>query len=134
MSCHLVTCLPEEGLTLNHYQHPTCASPIETEAITDGLSNLIVSILQGTKVGPAKEHDQYMLIPQRVNAFFSKQSYQISRKLGILQQISTFPCSIHILNKHPRQSWPKDCSPAVYQHSMESFLRYNSKIPQESPI
>ena len=46
-------------------------------------------VLQGTKVGSAKEHNQHILIPQRVSqqdsTFFSKQSYQISRKLSILQ-------------------------------------------------
>ena len=38
------------------------------------------SILQGTKVGSVKGHDQYVLIPQRVSqqvsALLSKQSYQ----------------------------------------------------------
>ena len=58
MSCHLVICLPEESLTLNNYQHPTGASPIETGAITDGLSNLIVSVLQGIRVGPVEEYNQ----------------------------------------------------------------------------
>ena len=65
MSCHLVTCLPEEGLTLNNYQHPIGASPIETGAITGGLSNLIVSVLQGIKVGSVEEHNQYSsILPQ----------------------------------------------------------------------
>ena len=77
------------------------------------------SVLQGTEVGSDKKHDQYILIPQRViqqvSALFSKQGWQISRKLSILQQISTFPSSMYIFNKHPRQSWSKDCSPGVYQ-------------------
>ena len=67
-----------------------------------------------------------------VSAFFSKQSSQISRKLGILQQIPTFPSNIYILNKHPRQSWSKDCSPAAYQHSKESLPHHIKAPPGES--
>ena len=76
-------------------------------------------VRQGTKVGSTKEHNQHILIPQRV----SQQSVHSSPSRVIKSQGSWvsssrsqhLPSSIHILNKHPRQSWSKDCSPAAYQ-------------------
>ena len=71
---------------------------------------------------------------QQVSALLSKQSYQTLRKLGVLQQISTFPSSTCILNKHPRQSWSKDCSPAEYRRPNGAIPQYSPKFPQESSI
>ena len=53
------------------------------------------SILQGTKVGSAKEYNRRILIPQRVRQQVNTLSSNL-RKLSILQQISTFPSSIYI--------------------------------------
>ena len=95
---------------------------------------------QGTKVGSAEEYNQHILIPQRVSQQVSALSPSEAivsnlRKWGILPQISTFPSSnTHILDKHPRQSWPKDCSPAVYQTFKGTTSPVIQKLPQESPI
>ena len=48
--------------------------------------------------------------------------------------LNTSPTAAYILNKHPRQSWLKDRSPAAYQHSKESLPRHSSKLPQKSPV
>ena len=92
------------------------------------------SVLQGIRVGSAEEHNQYIPIPQRVSQqasalSLSKTILSNPRKLGILPQISTFSSSIYIyiLNKHPRQSWSRDCSPAVYQ---QNHFPSNSNFPR----
>ena len=56
--------------------------------------------------------------------------------MGILQQISTFPSSIYILNKYPRQSWPKDCSPAVYQtfSGVTSPIQFKTSPGESNPV
>ena len=138
MSCHLVTCLPEEGLTLNNYQHPTCASPIETGAIKELSKQSNCSILQGTKVGSAKEYDQYVLIPQRVS---QQPVHSSPSRVSNLKEIGYPPADpnipqqyTYILNKHPRQSWSKDCSPAAYINIQRNHFPSISKLPQESPI
>ena len=95
------------------------------------------SVLQGIKVGSSEEHNQYIIIPQRVSSQYtlSKLYYQALRKLGILQQISTFPGNIYILNKHPRQSWSKDCSLAAYKHSKESLPpQFNTSPGESNPV
>ena len=57
------------------------------------------SVLQGTKVSSAEEHNQYILIPQRVNQqvnTLSPSKASISLKeVGYPLQISTFPSTIY---------------------------------------
>ena len=108
---------------------------LETGAIKELSEQSNCSVLQGTKVGSAKEHDQvHIKSPESGSAkqYIPLQAnYQISRKLSILCRSQYFPSSnTYILNKHPRQSWPKDCSPAVYQYSKEFLPRHSSKLPR----
>ena len=97
------------------------------------------SVRQGIKVGSAEEHNQYILIPQRVsqqvNALSRSKVIQSAlRKLGIPRRSQHSPARYtDIPNKHPRQSWSKDCSPAAYQQSKGSLPQY-IKLPQKSPI
>ena len=67
MSCHLVTCLPEEAWSINSYQHPTGASLIRNRGNEELSKQSDCSVLQGIKVGSVEEHNQYILIPQRVS-------------------------------------------------------------------
>ena len=92
---------------------------------------------QGTKVGSAKKHNQYILIPQRVSqqvsALFSKQSYQILRKLGILQQISTFPSNIQAFLTSITGSLSLKVVPRRYfKHSTASLPQHLKTSPGES--
>ena len=139
MSRHLITCLPEEDLSNQQLSASHRCLPHRSRGNKELSKQSNCSILQGTKVDSAKEHDQYILIPQRViqqnSAFFSKQSYQISRKLGILQQIPTLPSSIHIfLTSIPGSLGLKIVPRRYIKHSVELLPRYSSKLPQESPI
>ena len=94
------------------------------------------SVLQGIKVGSAEEHNQYILIPQRV----SQQVSTLSSREATIKSQGSWVSSIryqhspatHILDKHPRQSWSKDCSPAAYQHSKESLPQHIKTSPEES--
>ena len=108
MSCHPVTCLPEEGLSINNYQgiflsHLRNRGNIELSK----RSNCYVH--QGTKVGSAEEHNQYILIPQRVSQQVSTLS---SSKVTVkLKEVGYPPADLNIprqntniLNQHPRQS------------------------------
>ena len=63
MARYLVTCLPEEGLSINNYQHPTSAFSHRNRGNKELSKQSNCYVLQGTKVGSAKEHDQYILIP-----------------------------------------------------------------------
>ena len=81
------------------------------------------SILQGTKIGSAKEHGQVHLnSPESGSA---KQCILLQAELSNLKEVEYPPVDFntspaaYILNKHPRQSWSKDCSPAAYKHSTE---------------
>ena len=77
------------------------------------------SILQGTKVGSAKEHDQVHIRSPEIGS--AKQYSLLQAELINLKEIEYPPVDLntppaaYILNKHPRQSRPKDCSPAVHQ-------------------
>ena len=51
-------CLPEEGLSANNYQHPT-----RNRGNKGWSEQSDCSILQGIKVGPVEEHNQYSSIP-----------------------------------------------------------------------
>ena len=122
MSRHLIICLPEEGLTLNNYQHPTSASPIETGAIKSGLSNLIV-ILQGIRVGSVEEHNQYSLkLPQRIQ----------SSSPGKMEFIS--PSSKLIPSKFWKliPSQGTNASPGFIQRVI-SLTEYNWVLPSQQP-
>ena len=103
------------------------------------------SVLQGIKVGSAEEHNQYILIPQRVSQQVNTLSP--SKATVSLKEVGYPPADLNIpqqyictLNKHPRQSWPKDCSPAVYPTfsgitspiQFKTSPRESNLVPQES--
>ena len=90
------------------------------------------SILQGTKVGSAKERNQHISIPQRV----SSQYILLQAELSNLKEVEYPPAGInipqqytYIHNKHPRQSCSKDRSPAAHQ----IFKRITSPAYQNFP-
>ena len=141
MSCHLITCLPEEGLFINKLSapHRSSSPTTETGAIKSCLEQSNCSILQGTKVGSAKEHGQYISIPQRV----SQQSVHPSpSKVTIKSQGSWVsssrsqhsPAAYIFLTSIPGSLGPKIVPRRYIKHSVVSLPRYISKLPQENPI
>ena len=132
MSHHLVTCLPEEGLSDNNYQHPTSAFSLRNRGSNESSKRSNGSVHQGIKVGSAEEHNQYILNPQRVrqqvNALSPSKVIQSAlRKLGIPRRAQHSPAQyMNILNKHPRQSWSKTVPRRYTRHSVEPPPRYIS--------
>ena len=80
----------------------------ETGAMKSGLDGLIVLSSKAPRWVRLKNITRYLNSPESASA--------------------------SILNKHPRQSWPKDCSPAVYQTFNGVISPVHIKLPQESPI
>ena len=112
---------------------------LETGAIKELSKQSDCSILQGTKVGSAKEHDQIHLnspeSKSAVNTFSSKRSYQVLRKLGILQQIPTFPSNIHaFLTSIPGSLCLKIVLRRYIKYSKESLPPQFKTSPRESSL
>ena len=103
MSRHLVICLPEEGLSINNYQHPTSASSHRNRGNKELFKQSNCSVLQGTKVSSAEEHNQHIPIPQRVS-----------------QQDSTLSPSKAVINLKEVGYPPADLN--IPQHNIRIFL------------
>ena len=106
---------------------------LETGAIKELSEQSNCSILQGTKVGSAKEYDQVRINSPESGS--TKQYILLQAELINIKEIEYPPVDFntssaaYILNKHPRQSRPKDCSPAVHQ----TFKGITSPAVQNSP-
>ena len=96
------------------------------------------SVLQSTKVGSAKEYDQYILIPQRVSQQ-SVHSYpsKIIKSQGSWVSSSRYqhsPTAIHIFLTSIPGSLGLKIVPRRYINIQRNHFPPSSKPPQESPI
>ena len=99
------------------------------------------SVHQSTKVSSAEEHNQYILIPQRVsqqvNALSpSRVILSALRKLGILQQISNIPqqSTQTFLTSIPDSLDLRLFPGGIPDIQRSHFPNTSQKFPQESPI
>ena len=111
---------------------------LETRAIKELSEQPNCSVPQGTKVGSAKERGQvYLNSPESSSV---KQYISLQTKLSNIKGIEYPPVDLntspaaYILNKHPGQSWYKDCSPAAYQIFRGVTSPAQFKTSPESPI
>ena len=95
-------------------------------------------ILQGTKVGSAKEHDQYILIPQRVvqqnNTFFSKLSSNLKEIEYSPADLKHSPATIHIFLTSTPGSLGLKIVPRRHINIQRNHFPASETSPEESNL
>ena len=111
---------------------------LETGAIKELSEQSNCSILRSTKIGSAKERDQYILIPQGV---IQQKCILLQAELSNLKEIeyppvdlNTPPAAIHIFNTSIPGSLGLKIVPRRYLNIQRNHFPSISKLPQESPI
>ena len=92
-------------------------------------------VRQGIKVGSAEEHNQIILIPQRVsqqvNTLSEAKLLPALRKLDLLQQISTFPSTSY---RYSQTSIPGSLDLRLFPGGIQTFPFSPGKWNSISPV